>query len=84
MWLEEMFDHKVVVDKNDPMLYKLEELESVGLAELTVFDGVGVEKFSEYAFKKVDALVREMTNNRCWCVSCECAEHGANSAIYEA
>jgi 6-pyruvoyltetrahydropterin/6-carboxytetrahydropterin synthase len=84
MWLEEMFDHKVVVDKNDPMLYKLEELESVGLAELTVFDGVGVEKFSEHAFKKADALVREMTNNRCWCVSCECAEHGANSAIYEA
>lgn len=83
-WLEEMFDHKVVVDKNDPMLYKLEELESVGLAELTVFDGVGVEKFSEHAFKKADALVREMTNNRCWCVSCECAEHGANSAIYEA
>jgi 6-pyruvoyltetrahydropterin/6-carboxytetrahydropterin synthase len=84
MWLEEMFDHKVVVDKNDPMLYKLKELESVGLAELTVFDGVGVEKFSEHAFKKADALVREMTNNRCWCVSCECAEHGANSAIYEA
>jgi len=84
MWLEEMFDHKVVVDKNDPMLYKLEELESVGLAQLTVFDGVGVEKFSEHAFKKADALVREMTNNRCWCVSCECAEHGANSAIYEA
>ena len=83
-WLEEMFDHKVVVDKNDPMLYKLEELESVGLAELTLFDGVGVEKFSEHAFKKADALVREMTNNRCWCVSCECAEHGANSAIYEA
>ena len=30
-----------------------------------------------------DKLVKEMTNNRCYVVSCECAEHGANSAIYE-
>jgi hypothetical protein len=28
--------------------------------------------------------VREATDNRCYCVSVECAEHGANSAIYEA
>ena len=83
-WLEDNFDHKVVVDRADPLLYKLSELESSGLAELTLFDGVGVEKFAEHAQKFADELVREMTNNRCHCVSAECAEHGANSAIYEA
>ena len=83
-WLEDNFDHKVVVDRADPMLYKLTELESAGLAELTLLDGVGAEKFAEHAFNFADKLVREMTNNRCWCVSCECSEHGANSAIYEA
>lgn len=83
-WLEDSFDHKVVVDRADPLLYKLSELESSGLAELTLFDGVGVEKFAEHAQKFADELVREMTNNRCYCVSAECAEHGANSAIYEA
>lgn len=83
-WLEDNFDHKVVVDRADPLLYKLSELESSGLAELTLFDGVGVEKFAEHAQKFADELVREMTNNRCYCVSAECAEHGANSAIYEA
>lgn len=83
-WLEDSFDHKVVVDNNDPMLYKLEELESCGLAELTKFDGVGVEKFAEHAQRFADQLVREMTNNRCYCVSAECAEHGSNSAICEA
>ena len=75
-WLEDSFDHKVVVDRADPMLYKLTELESAGLAELTLFDGVGAEKFA-------DNLVRELTDNRCYCVKAECAEHGANSAIYE-
>ena len=83
-WLEDSFDHKVVVDREDPMLYKLSELESCGLAELTLFDGVGVEKFAEHAHKFADQLVREMTDNRCYCVSAECAEHGSNSAIFEA
>lgn len=83
-WLEDSFDHKVVVDREDPMLYKLSELESCGLAELTLFDGVGVEKFAEHAHKFADKLVREMTDNRCYCVSAECAEHGSNSAIFEA
>ena len=82
-WLEDSFDHKVVVDREDPMLYKLTELESCGLAELTLFDGVGVEKFAEHAHKFADQLVREMTDNRCYCVSAECAEHGSNSAIFE-
>jgi hypothetical protein len=46
-------------------------------------DGVGAEKFAEHAFNFADKLVREASNDRCYCVSAECAEHGANSAIYE-
>ena len=30
-----------------------------------------------------DKLIREKTDNRCYVVRVECAEHGANSAIYE-
>ena len=82
-WLEDTFDHKVVLDRTDPYLYKFAELENAGLAELTLLDGVGVEKFAEHAFNFADELVKEMTNDRCHVVSCECAEHGANSAIYE-
>ena len=54
----------------------------MGLAEITVLDGVGAEKFAEHACKFADQLIREATDNRCYCVSCECSEHGANSAIY--
>lgn len=83
-WLEDTFDHKVVLDRDDPMMYKFAELENAGLAELTVLDGVGVEKFAYHAYVFADKLVREMTENRCRVVSVECAEHGANSAIYHA
>ena len=27
-------------------------------------------------------LVRGLTDNRCWCESAECSEHGSNSAVY--
>ena len=83
-WLEDNFDHKVVVDSVDPEMRTMRELERKGLAEIRQFDGVGAEKFAEHAFKFADQLVREQTMDRCYCVKVECAEHGANSAIYEA
>jgi 6-pyruvoyltetrahydropterin/6-carboxytetrahydropterin synthase len=83
-WLEDSFDHKLVVDKKDPALSTMIELEARGLAEVRVFDGVGAEKFAEHAWSFADDLVYEMTNGRCWCAKVEVAEHGANSAIYEA
>jgi 6-pyruvoyltetrahydropterin/6-carboxytetrahydropterin synthase len=82
-WLEDTFDHKVVLDARDPKLSSFRTLEEEGLAQLTILDGVGVEKFAEHAYDFASNLVKEMSQGRCWVVSCECAEHGANSAIYE-
>ena len=53
------------------------------LASIVIMDGVGAEKFAEHAFNFADKLIREATDNRCYVVKVECAEHGANSAIYE-
>ena len=82
-WLEDNFDHKTAIDRDDPYLYKFAELENMGLCEVVVMDGVGAEKFAEHAFNFADKLVRDMSGGRCYCVRAECAEHGANSAIYE-
>ena len=83
-WLEDSFDHKVAIDITDPHKADMYELQDKGLAEIREFDGVGAEKFAEHAWAFADKLIREATDNRCWCESAECAEHGANSAIYEA
>jgi 6-pyruvoyltetrahydropterin/6-carboxytetrahydropterin synthase len=83
-WLEEMFDHTLVVDNKDPKIIDLLQLQEQGLAKAVVLAGVGCEKFAEHAFDYADALVKDLTDGRCWCVSCECSEHGANSGIYEA
>jgi len=83
-WLEDHFDHKLVVDVNDPAMDMFEELEESGLASLTVLDGVGCEKFAEHAFMYADEMVRNMTDNRCWVTEVECMEHGANSGVFYA
>lgn len=82
-WLEDQFDHKLALDKNDPHIEKFRELEKLDLAEIRIFDGVGAEKFAEHAFNFADNLIRSQTNDRCYVVEVECSEHGANSAIYK-
>ena len=81
-WLEDNFDHKLCLDNADPMIDEFKRLEELDLAELRYFDGVGAEKFAEHAFNFADKLIREKTNDRCYVVKVECAEHGSNSAIY--
>ena len=82
-WLEEMFDHKVVLDAKDPNLSDFDILVEKDLAEITILEGVGVEKFAYHAYNYANNLVKRMTDGRCWVESVECAEHGANSAIYQ-
>ena len=53
-WLENNFDHKLVLDENDPHLEKFKELEELDLAEIRIFDGVGAEKFAKHAFDAAD------------------------------
>ncbi len=80
--LEDTFDHKVVLDKEDPHLMDFRVLQSKGLVDIVVLDGVGVEKFAEHAYEMATKVVNVLTDGRCWVEEVECAEHGANSAIY--
>jgi 6-pyruvoyltetrahydropterin/6-carboxytetrahydropterin synthase len=82
-WLEDNFDHKLAVDRADPMADALCDLEHKELAEIVLMDGVGCEKFAEHAFNFADNMIREKYGDRCWVESVEVREHGANSGIYE-
>ena len=83
-WLEDSFDHKTCVDVDDLHKDEFYRLQEIGLCEVREFSGVGAEKFAQHAFTVADQLIRKQTNDRCWVHSVECAEHGANSAIYMA
>jgi len=82
-YLEDNFDHKLAVDRNDPNLTDFKLLEINGLAKVILMDGVGCEKFAEHVFSHVSPLVEEGTGGRVRLSSVEVFEHGSNSAIVE-
>lgn len=78
--LVELFDHKMLVAGDDPQLDLFLKLQDAKLADVLLLPGgVGVEAFARLAFGFASGLTRPGV----WVVSCECCEHGANSAIYE-
>jgi 6-pyruvoyltetrahydropterin/6-carboxytetrahydropterin synthase len=82
--LQKTFDHKLVIDKNDPAKSALKEVERYGAADIVVMDnGVGVERFAEFVFKEADNFVKYKTSNRVSVKKVEVFEHEDNSAIYE-
>jgi 6-pyruvoyltetrahydropterin/6-carboxytetrahydropterin synthase len=78
--LHDQFDHKTVIAADDPYLPEIQALGRLGVADVVVLPGVGCEKFAELAWEMANDIVAG--NHRVRVVSCECAEHGANSAIY--
>lgn len=80
--LQKTFDHKLVIDKNDPAKPAYRELERYGAAEVVELDGVGIEKFAQFVFFETDNYVKYHTNKRVWCSKVEVFEHDKNSAIY--
>jgi 6-pyruvoyltetrahydropterin/6-carboxytetrahydropterin synthase len=89
--LKDTFDHKVAVAGDDPDKALFLALNKNGVASVIIFsDGVGVEKFAKEAWRIADSFllrhypVEATSDRRLRVISCECAEHGANSAIYSA
>lgn len=82
--LEELFDHKVAVAGDDPDLAMFQAIGKMNLADVIMFpDGVGCEKFARYvAGDVITWLQKEGHAPRVRLVSCECREHGANSAVF--
>lgn len=81
--LEQQFDHKLLVAKNDPEFSTLMCLEDQGLAHTLAVDAVGCEGFAKLVFDMAEQWLVDTGNKpRVRVALVECREHGANSAIY--
>lgn len=81
--LKKVFDHKTIVAKDDPKLGAFQALEGMGIADLVILDGVGCELFAKKAYELGQETLEKLElSSRIRIVSVECAEHGANSAVY--
>jgi 6-pyruvoyltetrahydropterin/6-carboxytetrahydropterin synthase len=86
-WADWMFDHTLVIARDDPEFASLVALDGK-LAEVRVVDAVGCEMFAKLCFDKMDEILvkgetRYPLNPTVRVKSVEVFEHGANSATYE-
>mgnify|MGYP001194696576 CR=1 FL=1 len=81
---KDTFDHKTLIDKNDPHIEWFETGQDLGLLELVILDdGVGCEMFAYKIYKITQDWLKESEfANRCSISKVEVKEHGSNSAIY--
>ena len=82
VWMDWMFDHTVIVAKDDPYINTFQQLDNAGIAQVRIVEATGAEKFAEFIFHKLNNFVKDETNERVQVRSVEFMEHGKNTAIY--
>ena len=82
-WMDYLFDHTILVAKDDPMLNLINDLEHNQIAQVRVVEATGAEKFAEFIFSKLNKFVQTETDGRVRVAKVEFMEHGKNTAIYE-
>lgn len=82
--LENTFDHKTIIAKDDPQLEWFIEAGQRGILDPVILDSVGCEKFAEYVYEVAEQWLKDAGfSPRCKLVSVEVKEHGANGAMFK-
>jgi len=82
-WLENTFDHKLLVAEDDPELETLMNLHRQGLAQVVMVEATGCEAFAKMIYEFTEIWLKDYGYSpRVVVHSVEVREHGANSAIY--
>ena len=82
-WMDYMFDHTVIVAKDDPKLETFQAMEVMGIIQLRIVEATGAEKFAEFIYNKLNKFVHIETQGRVRITQVEFMEHGKNTAIYK-
>ena len=81
-WLNDMFDHTLLIEKDDPYLDFFQSAAMEGICKLKVMDKMGAESLAKLVFDKFNDVLSKTDAGRCKVVSVECFENKTNSAIY--
>jgi len=81
-WFSYMFDHTLVLAKDDPYIEKFKELEVLGVASARILDRVGCEAFAELVYVVLNLMLKHEGKTDVQLLSVECIEHEKNSAIF--
>jgi len=80
--LDHLFDHTMLINADDPELELFKTLHERGIVDLRILDHCGMEGGARLVWELADALVREQTGGRAWCISCEARENVKNAVTH--
>lgn len=81
-WMNDMFDHTTLIEKDDPQLETFTALEELGLCKLKVMDKMGAESLAKLVYDHFNNRLSLTDAGRCRVVQVECFENDVNSSIY--
>lgn len=80
-WLEDQFDHKTLVAKDDPQLEWYKEAHERKILDINIVENVGCERMSEMIYDKVQSwLVENNLSSRVKLEKVSVWEHDSNGA----
>jgi 6-pyruvoyltetrahydropterin/6-carboxytetrahydropterin synthase len=82
-WMDYMFDHTTLIEKDDPYLDLFQQMEQMNLLHLRVMDKIGAESAAKLVFDKFNDVLSKTDAGRCKVIKVECFENQKNSSIYE-
>jgi 6-pyruvoyltetrahydropterin/6-carboxytetrahydropterin synthase len=81
-WLNDMFDHTVLIEHDDPMRPLFEEFGQYKIGKVHFMDRMGAESMAKLVFDKFNNVFSKTEGGRVKVVKVECFENSKNSGIY--
>lgn len=81
-WMNNMFDHTVLIEKDDPMRPLFEEFPQYKVGKVHFLEKAGAESIAKLVFEKFNEVFSNTEGGRIKVVKVECFENSKNSAIY--
>tara|TARA_R110002051_G_scaffold312689_1_gene388068 strand:- start:39 stop:518 length:480 start_codon:yes stop_codon:yes gene_type:complete len=81
-WMNHMWDHTLLIEKDDPYLDFWESAAQEGVCSLRVMDAMGAEACAKLVYEKFNEVLSKTDAGRCKVVKVECFENDKNSSIY--
>lgn len=82
-WMNEMFDHTLLIEHDDPYRDIFEQMAQMGLAKIHIMERMGCESLAELVFNKFNDRLSKTDAGRCRVIKVEVHENNRNSAIFE-
>ncbi len=82
-WMDHMWDHTLLIQKDDPFVDIFEQMGQMGLAKVHLLDKMGAENNAKLVYDHFNEVLSKTDAGRCKVIKVECFENDKNSSIYE-